>query len=147
VRRETRIAFLAAGTIGVLLAGAGSLRSQEPDVADEPDPCAHGLRQSDVNVCWATEAERADTEMKEAYGALVAKLPHQAAESLRKAQKLWLEFREAHVATLYGAPNPFKVYGPAYPTCLSIARRQLTLARTKELKRLLQPDPDDLCPL
>lgn len=147
MQREIGVAFVAAGAIGLLLAGASPLRSQEPDEPDEPDPCAHVQRQGDVNVCWATEAVRADTEMKEAYNALLAKLPHRAAENLKKAQRLWLDYREAHVATLYGAPNPFRVYGPAYPTCLSIARRQLTLARTKELMRLLQPDPDDLCPL
>jgi uncharacterized protein YecT (DUF1311 family) len=114
---------------------------------DEPDPCARATRQSEANTCWAKEAERADDEMKQAYVALLQKLPSRLADNLKKAQKLWLEFRDAHVASLYGAPNPLATYGPEYSMCLSIARWELARDRTRELRRLLRPDEGGVCPL
>jgi len=114
---------------------------------EEPDPCAAATRQSDANTCWAREAERADEEMKQVYLALLQKMPSQLAANLKKAQKLWLEFRDAHVATLYGARNPLTTYGPEYAMCLSIARWELAHARTRELRRLLRPEEGGVCPL
>jgi len=114
---------------------------------EEPDPCAGATVQSDANTCWAREAERADDEMKQAYLALLQKLPSRLAENLKKAQKLWLEFRDAHVATLYGAPHPLTTYGPEYAMCLSIVRWELARDRTRELRRLLRPEEGGVCPL
>lgn len=133
-----------AAAIAVAMLGHRPLRAQG---VDEPEPCANIARQADANVCWAREAERADVEMRQAYLTALEKLPARAAESLKKAQKLWLEFRDAHVATLYGAPNPVATYGPAYAMCLSIARWQLARDRTRALKRLLERDDDSVCPL
>jgi len=130
--------------VAMVVLGRGPLRAQG---VDEPDPCAYTVQQGDANTCWAREAERADSEMRQAYLTAVEKLPHRAAESLKKAQKLWLEFRAAHVATLLGEPNPFATYGPVYPMCVSIARWQLARDRTRELKRLLQHDDESVCPL
>jgi uncharacterized protein YecT (DUF1311 family) len=105
------------------------------------------VRLGDANKCWAREAERADSEMRQVYLTAVEKLPDRAAENLKKAQKLWLDFREAHVATLLGDPNPFAAYGPEYPMCLSILRWRLARDRTAALKRLLRPDDESVCPL
>jgi uncharacterized protein YecT (DUF1311 family) len=130
--------------IGVAMLGHRRLWAQQED---EPEPCAGAVRQADVNVCWAREAERADDEMKQVYLALLQKLPPRLAENLKKAQKLWLEFRDAHVATLYGGRNPLATYGSEYAMCLSIARWELARDRTRELRRLLHPEEDRVCPL
>jgi uncharacterized protein YecT (DUF1311 family) len=130
--------------MGVALLGHLPVQAQG---VDEPEPCGYTVRLGEANACWAREAERADVEMRRAYLTALAKLPSPAAEALKRAQKLWLEFRDAHLATLFGVPNPVATYGAEYPMCLSIARWRLTRDRTRELKRLLQRDEDDVCPL
>ena len=143
MRNGARVVIAVA--IGAVVLGRGPVRAQG---VEEPEPCANTVRLGDANKCWAREAERADSEMREAYLTAVEKLPHRAAENLKKAQKAWLEFREAHVATVFGDANPLGTYGPEYPMCVSIVRWHLAQDRTKELRRLLRPpDDDSVCPL
>lgn len=111
---------------------------------DEPEPCAGTVSLGDATKCWAREAERADSEMRRVYLAAVDELPRRAADNLKRAQKLWQDFRDAHVATLLVDRGTF---GPEYTMCHSILRWRLTRARTEELRRILQPDDESLCPL
>ena len=141
---RNRTGRVIAAVVGVVVVGLGPVRAQQ---VDEPEPCADTVRLGDANRCWAREAERADSEMKQVYLTALEKLPHRAAENLKKAQKLWQDFREAHIATLLGDPNPVATYGPEYPMCLSILRWRLARDRTAELRRLLQPDDESVCPL
>ncbi len=113
----------------------------------EPDPCAHVYGATDLGTCWAREADRAEEEMNRVYLAAHQGLPKRAAESLEKAQKLWVEFRDAHLGTLYGVESPRAKWGRDFPVCLSISRTTLTRERTRELRRLLEPDEDTICPL
>jgi uncharacterized protein YecT (DUF1311 family) len=129
--------------VGAFVGGPGPLRAQG---VDEPAPCAGTVSLGDANRCWAKEAERADADMRQVYLIAAEKLPRRSAENLKKAQKLWLDFRDAHTATLLGeadGPTP----GPEYPLCLSILRWRLARDRTAELKRLLEPDDESMCPL
>jgi uncharacterized protein YecT (DUF1311 family) len=138
------IKTLAAGGVVVLVFASTTVRAQS---GAEPDPCAHAFGQSDLGACWAREAERADDEMNQVYLALRKKLPKRGAKSLEKAQKLWKEFREAHLGTLYGVESPRATYGREYPICLSISSTTLTRARIRELRRLLEHDGETVCPL
>ena len=137
-------AWIAAGIVGVMSLGGTPGRAQSEE---EPDPCAHIYGQMALTSCWAREAERADEEMNHAYLALLQKLPERGARSLEKAQKLWLEFREAHLGTLYGVDDPKAVFGRDYFVCFSISKVSLTRARTRDLARLLEPDGEIVCPL
>ncbi len=141
---RNRTGVVIAVAVGIVVLGRGPVRAQG---VDEPEPCADTVRLGDANKCWAREAERADSEMRQVYLTALEKLPHRAAENLKKAQKLWLDFREAHIATLLGDSNPFAAYGPEYPMCLSILRWRLARDRTAELRRLLRPDDESVCPL
>jgi uncharacterized protein YecT (DUF1311 family) len=135
--------FVVALAIGTLVLARGPARAQE---MDEPDPCRDTVRLGDVNKCWAREAERAGSEMKQLYLTALEKLPHRQAENLKKAQKLWEEFRDAHIGVLMGDSNPL-TNGPDYAVCLSILRWRLARERTAELKRILKPDDESMCPL
>jgi uncharacterized protein YecT (DUF1311 family) len=135
--------LVVAVAVGVVLLAAGPLRGQG---LDEPAPCAGTVSLGDANRCWAREAERADADMRQLYLTVVEKLPRRSAENLKRAQKLWLDFRDAHTATLLGEPDGLAP-GPEYPLCLSILRWRLARDRTAELRRLLQPDDESLCPL
>ncbi len=132
------------GALALIFLGGAPIAAQGDP---EPDPCAHAYGQSDLSACWAREAERADEEMTRVYLGLRKKLAKRGAKSLEKAQKLWEEFREAHIGTLYGVESPRATYGREYPICLSISRTALTRARTRELRRLLEHDGETVCPL
>ena len=112
-----------------------------------PDPCAHVYGQTELNHCWAREAERSETEMSQVYLALRQRLPDRAAEALEEAQELWEGFREAHVRTLYGVESPTATWGREYPMCLSISRTLLNRERTLQLRRILEQGEDSICPL
>ena len=107
---------------------------------EEPDPCAHAYGR-DLTNCWAREVERSEDEMNALYRVLRERLPDRASKNLEKAQKLWLEFRDAHLKTQYGVESPVRTWGLDYPVCLSISRVTLNRARTRELRRpsLLPP--------
>lgn len=139
MRLMTRTAAAAA----LVLTGASLASGGE----DEPGPCSGVVGHHELRACWAREVERAGVEMNRTYEALLRELPPRAAKSLKKAQKLWLRFRDAHVATLYGADDPAATYGPDYRICIAISRYVMTRDRTKALRRLLDPDRQTICPL
>ncbi len=141
MRQKTGV-VLAVAVVAVVL-GRGLARAQE---GDEPDPCKDTVRMGDVSKCWAREADHADSEMKQLYLTALEKLPHRTAENLKKAQKLWEDFRGAHITVLMGDSNPLTA-GPDYAVCLCILRWRLARERAAELKRLLKPDDESMCPL
>lgn len=131
------------GLFVVFVCGAAPARAQS---LEEPDPCRHAYG-PDLADCWAREVRRSEEEVNLLYRALRERLPKRASKSLEKAQKLWLEFRQAHLRTQYGIENPVRTWGLDYPICLSISRVTLNRARARELRRLLEPDEETLCPL
>ncbi|HVO09852.1 MAG TPA: lysozyme inhibitor LprI family protein [Vicinamibacteria bacterium] len=136
-----------AAVCGLVALGPSAQRAGA-QVGDEPDPCADAVGPIDQGACWTQEADTADTQMREALDALVAKLPAKGAAEARKAQKAWLEYREAHLAMLYAVENADGRHPIDRLTCAAIARRQLALARTRELQRLLRPAAaDEACRL
>jgi uncharacterized protein YecT (DUF1311 family) len=130
--------------VGALLLAALPLAAQSEL---EGDPCSHVYGATDLGTCWAREAVRAEDEMDQVYLAARQRLPRRAAESLEKAQELWLEFLEAHLGSLYGVESPVARWGRDFPLCLSISRATLIRERTRELRKLLEPDEDTICPL
>ena len=137
------IQLVVAVAIGTVVLGGGLSRAQE---AEEPDPCQDAKTMGDTAKCWAREADPAESEMRQLYLAAVEKLPRRGAENLKKAQKLWEDFREAHIAVLMGDSNPLSD-GPDYAVCLCILRWRLSRERSAELKRILKPDDESMCPL
>ncbi len=133
---------LAVAVVAVVL-GRGLARAQD---GDEPDPCKETRTMGDTAKCWAREADHADSEMKQLYLTALGKLPHRTAENLKKAQKLWEDFRDAHITVLMGDSNALTA-GPDYAVCLCILRWRLARDRSEELKRVLKPDDESMCPL
>jgi uncharacterized protein YecT (DUF1311 family) len=137
---------LATAVSFLVLALAGAARAQVP-APDEPDPCADAIGRSEASACWSRESERAELELREAYDALLKKLPSRAADALRKSQKAWLDARDAQLALLYAIANPDNRHSWEHTLCSTIARRELTRARVLVLKRLAEPAHDEECPL
>jgi uncharacterized protein YecT (DUF1311 family) len=135
-------AVLSWAALGILVSAPGPLRAEE---AAEPDPCAAVASDGDLRSCWGRQAEQAERELKRVLDSLLARLPRDAGDRLKKAQQLWLEFRDAHVAAVFAdgsrARDPYRL------TCLLITRRQLALARLRQLKGMAQGDPEAACSL
>ncbi len=131
------------GAVAVVWLAAGAARAQD----DMPDPCANAARSLDSRTCWSREVEKADAELNNVFNALLAKVPSTTAARLKKAQKLWVQFRDAQLDALYGADGRTRGHDPERYICFLIAKRQLVLARAGELDRMGQSHPDDACPL
>ena len=126
--------------LGLLLLGAARGRAQDP----EPDPCASTRTHGALKLCWAREVERAEQDMDRALSAVLDTLPRERLEHMKKAQKEWGLYRDAHLRALYGDMR----HDVELFTCTLIARRQLTRARTAQLERMLRDGGDEsACPL
>ena len=130
--------FVAAG---VALPGGVPGRTQKRSAAD---PCASASTQLEMNECAGREYKKADAEMNKVYKALMAKRDLEGQGALREAQRLWLQFRDAHLQAIYPSSDP-RAYGSVHPMCVAIILAQLTAERTKHLKRMLEPKEGDVC--
>ena len=140
---ENRLAtFVASGAL--LLAVGSQARAQ---AADDPDPCAFAVGRGEIAACWAREAARADARLRSAYAAALTRLPSRGMAGLKRAQKAWLEFRDAEVAALSALADPKGGYDWERSICAAIARRQLNLERARALERLAERTAGDACPL
>lgn len=114
---------------------------------DTPVDCANAMTQADMNQCAYLDFEKADKELNRVYKqALAAQVEadKEAAEmneayvgavkALKKAQRAWIDYRDGHCDGVgYEA-----VGGSMQPMLIEGCRTQLTQARTKELKELIE---------
>ncbi|MBA7556412.1 hypothetical protein ES705_49120 [subsurface metagenome] len=68
-------------------------------------------------------------------------------ERLQIAQRLWIQFRDAHMDSVFpffeDVPN---MYGSSYPMCYYIELTNLTWKRVMELESfILEPDEGEMC--
>lgn len=122
-----------------LALGAGLLAA--PALAQDPD-CENAETQAQLNVCAEWDWERMDADLNDAYqeamqGAkdIDAELPRSqrgAAEALRAAQRLWIDYRDAvcdaeSFAVRGGSMEPMVYYG-----CLA----RVSVTRAGELRTM-----------
>jgi uncharacterized protein YecT (DUF1311 family) len=114
---------------------------------DPPLDCANAQTQADMNQCAYLDFEKADKELNAVYKDALksqAEVDKQAAEmgpdyvgavkALKKAQRAWIDYRDGHCDGVgYEA-----VGGSMQPMLIAGCQAQLTTARTKELRDLIQ---------
>lgn len=84
--------LLATGSL-MLLGGPRSAPSQHLTAKDAP--CQQGTPAPDRKQCFITAGEHADQELNTTYKAIIAKLVEDDQASLRKAERLWVQYRDA----------------------------------------------------
>ena len=126
--------------LSTLLALAAA--AQEPEV-----DCDNAMAQFELNACAYKEYERADAAMNAQWKVTAARMKESDADfdrsqdnrpgyfdTLLAAQRAWLTYRDQHCAsegyTMRG--------GSAEPMMISGCQTQLTEARTKQLKELIE---------
>ena len=79
----------------------------------------------------------ADEKMNKTYRQILREYEGQTAfiENLKKAQRAWILFRDAHFESVYPDPNKLAAYGSVNPMCQCITLTELANQRTEVLKR------------
>lgn len=142
-----RITVAVAITLGLALSlaygqGKRSARSTPRN------PCAKAMTQLDLNQCFCEQNNKADAELNRVYQKLLAANAEDKVfvEKLKNAQRAWIAFRDAQLEALYPTvDNPRVTYGSVYPMCHCIAEEELTVERTRQLRRMLEPKEGDVC--
>lgn len=81
--------------------------------------------------------KKADAELNKAYKKILYEYKHDKVfiEKLKKAQKAWLTYRDAHIESIYPVEDKASEYGSVYGMCYCTAKKELTEQRTKMLKQ------------
>ncbi len=117
-----------------------------PRGQDQPrcTPCEHVVPQQPANYCAGLRAKKAVAALDRAYQKLLKKrLRREQKENLERAQRTWLEFRDAWCAFIASGAEG----GSAQPMVAAGCRAQVTQPRIKELEWVLNCQEGDLaCP-
>ncbi len=119
---------------GMSLCTLATLMIAAPSLAD---PCDNAQTQSELNRCEALNFQAADAKLNAAYKKLVAGLDGSMKQKLVKAQRLWIQFRDANCDYERGGVDGGSATQMIYFGCLA----QTTTARTKTLDSYLQGGP------
>jgi uncharacterized protein YecT (DUF1311 family) len=119
---------------GLSLCTTGTLIMSAPSFADS---CDNAQTQVELNSCAALNYRTADAKLNAAYKKLVAGHDGAMKQKLVKAQRLWIQFRDANCdyegeGVSGGSAQPMVYFG-----CLA----QMTAARTKTLESYLRGGP------
>ena len=106
--------------------------------------CKSPTTQLEINECAGDELRAADAELNRVYKQALDKGDDSYRKRLQAAQRAWLLFRDAHVASLY-PPEDQEAHGSARPMCKPLLLKQLTVERTAQLRLLLHPVDGDVC--
>lgn len=93
--------------------------------------------QAGMNSAACAESTKADSELNRVYQQVLRERQADALfiQKMRAAQRAWITYRNAHLATLYPAADPRREYGSVYPLCRCTALAEATRKRTEELQR------------
>jgi uncharacterized protein YecT (DUF1311 family) len=107
-----------------------------------------GQSQAQMNQEADAAYRKADQELNRVYQQILKEYRTQTAflQSLKTAQKLWVQFRDAEMKARYPATNSLVEYGSFFPVCYSNGLEELTKTRTKQLRLWLTGIPEgDMC--
>ena len=105
-------------------------------IADR-DP-AHAQTQSQMTDQACGEFKKADSELNRVYQQVLTAKGGDAVfvKAFREAQRAWIAFRDAHLKSIYPDPFPREVYGSANSMCQCGDLQELTVQRTRQLRKL-----------
>lgn len=95
----------------------------------------NGQTQTELNEQYKQEYIVADRKMNEVYQEilLVYKEDSLFLKKLKGAQRVWIQFRDLHVESLFPEENKQEHYGSVYPLCYWNEMTTLTKQRTEQL--------------
>ena len=99
-------------------------------------PCGETGTQAEANACSRRDYEKSDAEMNKVYAKLMAELADYKGrdqEKLRRAQTLWLQYREANCESESSIYLGGSIRPAVYNSCLA----SVTQERTRRLAQFL----------
>lgn len=103
--------------------------------------------QREMNTEACDRYRKSEAELNLAYHHLLSDYKHNRVfiRKLRAAQRAWVAFRDAHVASVYPDPAP-AAYGSVNPLCRCNLLHQLTRERLLQLKQWIDgAEEGDVC--
>jgi uncharacterized protein YecT (DUF1311 family) len=119
---------------GLSLCVIGTVMISAPSFAA---PCDNAQSQGELNRCEALNFQIADKRLNAAYKKVVSGLDGSLKQKLVKAQRLWIQFRDANCDYERGGVDGGGATLMIYYGCLA----QTTTARTKTFEGYLQGGP------
>lgn len=106
--------------------------------------CKEDGNQMEINQCAYEDFQKADKELNRVYNEVRKKNKDDKLflKNLKTSQKLWLQFLEAELNTIFSCPeqNQRICFGSMFPLLYNGSKAELTNDRTAQLKRYLK-DP------
>jgi uncharacterized protein YecT (DUF1311 family) len=96
-------------------------------------------KQGDMQDGTCGEFKKADAELNRIYRSILSQYKGDTLflEKLKKAQRAWLTYRDAHIESVYPVEDKAAEYGSVYGECYCALKKDLTEQRTKMLKQWL----------
>ena len=116
--------------------------------ADQQACKAQSSSQTVLNQCATDQLSEVDGKLNRVYQAILSqyKEDRDFLEKLRKAQRAWLNFRDAELEARFPAEQKQAHYGSVYPMCAAQFLVQLTQERIKQLQKWLEGlEEGDVC--
>lgn len=130
-------------TIALALLFATNTPSQTPGAHNSK--CWDGATtQLAMNECAKLDVDAANQKMNTIYQDLLRSHDSIFNSALRRAQRMWLRFRDAHIESIY-PDREHRFYGSASQMCVSQLLAQMTLERTRQLRAFIDSREDDTC--
>lgn len=104
--------------------------------------------QAEMNQDACGQYKQADAELNMVYKEILNEYKSQAVfiRKLKSAQRAWLEFRDAHLNSVFPEQEKIRQYGSVYPMCRCIVLTELTRERTEKLKKWITGNEEgDVC--
>ncbi len=107
--------------------------------------------QLQLNQQSCAEYDKADGELNRSYQIILREYKTDGLfiEKIKQAQRAWVVFRDAQIASLYPLKpndNPNQKYGSVYPMCRCHALARITRQRTAELREWINGvEEGDVC--
>ncbi len=108
---------------------------------------AYGQTQSEMTAEECAKLNKADEELNATYRDVLRLYSgeHEFVAKLKAAQRAWMKFRDAHLASLFPVSEP-REYGSVLPMCACMILTHLTEDRRKELALWLEGyDEGEVC--
>ncbi len=107
----------------------------------------YGQTQSELTAEQCAKFNKADEELNATYREVLRLYSgeHEFVDKLTAAQRTWIEFRDAHLASLFPVSEPGE-YGSVLPMCECMILTRITEDRRKELALWLEGyDEGEVC--
>jgi uncharacterized protein YecT (DUF1311 family) len=124
------------------------LTGHPPAHARSSEASLNPQNQMELNEKACSAYKKADAEMNRIYQRILreGRADRVFAQKMRVAQRAWLVFRDAHLASLYPAADKRAAYGTVNPMCQCMELEKITDDRTKVLQRWVDGiEEGDVC--